>query len=407
MKTHEDPQSREADHSASVVPEGRLVNGGDRPGFPGRSLDRFRLKRSVDCLPTADGSLHLLHEGLEMQYEIDQPKDQDLLVLELLRSGFITVEEICERLNREGYSSETVAASVHDLNQIGVLESDFGRGLLSDEEAERFDRQLIYLADISPEGQSAWQLQKSLRDSHVVVLGCGGLGSWAATGLALSGVGRLTLIDDDTVELSNLNRQLLFQHRDVGRQKTVVAKESLKAINPELRVTTIEGRLKTSTEIAALTSDSDFLVMTADDPPYELSRVVNEACLNTCTPWISAGQIPPLIRVGPVVIPGQTPCLECQERAFSRDFPRYEELIAHRSNRPGSASTLGPASGIVGSLIAMEAVHLLTGSLNPATVGQAMVMDLRTLAVEFESVEPDSECYCRDPLLGAGSSSIG
>jgi len=406
VRTHEDPQNREADRATPLVPEGHLIDGGDRPGNPGRSLDRFRLKRSVDCLPTRDG-VQLIHDGLEEQHEIDQPEDRDLLLLNLLRSGFVSEQEIRDRLGREGFETERVARSLANLEQIGVLERDRGRELLSDEEAERYDRQLIYLADIAPEGQSAWQLQRRLRRSHVVVLGCGGLGSWAATGLALAGVGRLTLVDDDTVELSNLNRQLLFRTSDVGRRKTEAAKESLTAVNPHLDVTIIERRVETSTEIAELTADTDFLVMTADHPPYELARIVNHACLTTRTPWISAGQIPPTIRIGPVVIPGRTPCLECQERAFRRDYPQYETLIRHRTENPTDAATLGPASGTIGSLIAMEAVHHLTGTMDPATLGQAMLMDLRTFQVEFEPVEPDPGCACRNLAQGAGTFSIG
>jgi bacteriocin biosynthesis cyclodehydratase domain-containing protein len=354
------------------------------------------LKRSVDCLSGVDGNVRLLHDGLEMQYEIDQPEARDLLVLELLRNGFVSEQEIRNRLFREGFGTETVTMSLAGLDQIGVLERDRGRALLSAEEAERFDRQLIYLADVCPEGESAWQLQRRLRQAHVVVLGCGGLGSWAATGLTLAGVGRLTLVDDDTVELSNLNRQLLFRASDVGRRKTETAKESLAAINPDLRVTTVETRLETATEVAELAAEADFLVMTADHPPYELPRVVNRACLRTGTPWISAGQIPPLIRIGPVVIPGETPCHECQERAFRREFPEYEALVQHRTESPADAATLGPASGVIGSLIAMEAVHHLTGAMPPATLGQAMLMDLRTLRVEFEPVERDPGCGCRD-----------
>lgn len=407
MRTNEDPQSREADRAAPLIPEGLLINGGDCPGTPGRSLDRFRLKRSVDCLPTADGNIQLLHDGLEGQYEIERPEVRDLMLLKFLREDFISQTEICDRLHREGFATETVAQSLASLDQMGLLEGDRGRDLLTEEEAERFDRQLIYLADIAAAGQSAWEMQARLGRSHVVVLGCGGLGSWAATGLMLAGVGQLTLVDDDTVDLSNLNRQLLFRSSDIGRQKTRAARRSLTEVNPDLEVETVQKRIETSTEVAELAIEADFLVMTADHPPYEALRTVNRACLMTETPWISAGQIPPTIRIGPVIIPGQTPCHECQEHAFRRDYPRYETLIRHRTENPTNAATLGPASGAIGSLIAMEAIHYLTGAINPATIGQAMMMDLRTLQVDFESIEPDPGCDCRDLLRGAGTSSMG
>jgi len=135
-------------------------------------------------------------------------------------------------------------------------------------------------------------------------------------------------------------------------------------------------------------------VMTADEPPYELARRVNQACLETGTPWISAGQIPPLVRIGPTLIPGETPCHDCQEARFRREYPGYEALARHRSRNPTDAATLGAASGTIGSLIAMEAIHYLTGAVKPATTGKAMIMDLRTLAVKFEAVGRDPECDC-------------
>lgn len=407
MSRDEDPQEREADRAASFLREGRLMNGGDRPADTGRSLDRFRLKRSVDCLRTDDGTVHLLHDGLEDQYEIEHPTKRDLRMLDLLRSGFRTERQICDELQSHGFDTDTVTQALTDLDQLGVIERDQGRELLSEEQAERFDRQLIYLADIAPKGQSAWQLQARLRGSHVLVLGCGGLGSWVATGLALTGVGQLTLVDDDTVELSNLNRQMLFRTADIGRPKVQAARETLTAIAPDLGVTAIERRLETSGEIAELTASTDFLAMAADYPPYELTRTVNQACLDTGTAWIGAGQIPPVIRVGPIVIPGQTPCLECQQRAFRRDFPHYETLIRHRTANPPDAATLGPATGAMGSLVAMEIVHYLTGSIPPATAGQAVVIDLHTLQVEHEPVEPDPECECQSLAQSSGNSSSG
>lgn len=407
MNTNEASQDREADRTASFVPEGDVTEGSDRPGSPGRSLDRYRLKRSVDLMPTNTGDVQLLHDGTEEQYEIVRPDPDTLLVLDLLQSDFFSEEEICERLRIRGLRTETVSRSISALERIGVLERDRGRDLLTAKEAERFDRQLIYLADIAPEAQSAWELQARLRDSHVVVLGCGGLGSWAATGLTLAGVGRLTLVDDDIVELSNLNRQLLFRTADLGRAKVTAAKRSLTAIDPDLDVTIVERKVESATDVAELAGEADLLVMTADHPPYEVANVVNRACLSTGTPWISAGQIPPMIRVGPVVVPGQTPCLECQDRVFHRDFPHYEALKRHRKSKPTAAATLGPATGIIGSLIAMEGVHHLTGTVSPATLGRALLMDLRTLQVEFEPIESDPGCECRNPRQGAGIFSIG
>jgi bacteriocin biosynthesis cyclodehydratase domain-containing protein len=407
VNEHEATEDREADRTGRVPAEGTVSEEGGRPKTSGRPPDRLRLKRSVDCFVDDRNDVQLIRDGLEEQYAIDRPEAQDLRTLELLRSGFLTEEEIADSLRNDDRTADSLPGSLRALDKIGVLERDRGRDVLTPEESERFDRQLIYLADIAPAGQSAWHLQQRLLQSRVTVLGCGGLGSWAATGLTLAGVGQLTLVDDDTVELSNLNRQLLFRKSDIGRRKVEVAQESLTAINPELDVTIVSRRVQTEAELTRLVMDTDFLVMTADQPPYELARMVNRACLSMGTPWISAGQIPPLIRVGPTVIPGQTPCHDCQEAGFRRNYPLYEALVEHRCQNPTDVATLGAASGTIGSLIAMEVTHHLSGALKPATLGRTMIMDLRTLQVEFEPVDSDPECECRETRRGVGISRTG
>jgi len=109
-------------------------------------------------------------------------------------------------------------------------------------------------------------------------------------------------------------------------------------------------------------------------------------------PWITASQVPPLVRVGPAHLPGRSACQECQERAARRAHPLYDELAAWRQANPSVATTLGWASGLVGSLLAGEVVHLLTGVAQPATVGAAITVDLRTLRTTRERTERDPAC---------------
>jgi len=367
---------------------------GGRPD-DGRPPVLYRLKRSIECFTASDGTVYLLHDGLDLRFEVPHPTPSDREVLEMLGSGFVSEGEIRARLRSLGMEDTSVTTSLIELDAIDLLEKTRGESLLSQSQAERYDRQLIYFADVCGPGENAETLQVRLARAHVVILGCGGLGSWAACGLACAGIGKLTLVDDDSVEVSNLNRQILFRESDLGRAKVEAARDSLAAYNSELELEIHRLRVEGPAAIAGLIAEADALVGTADWPPYELPRWINDACLEMGVPYLTAGQLPPSIRIGPTVVPGRTSCLECQEEEARRDFPLYDELADFRARKPSTASTLGTASGVIGSMIAMEVVHLLTGASLPATCDAAVMIDLRTLESTRESVPSREGCRCQ------------
>jgi molybdopterin-synthase adenylyltransferase len=134
------------------------------------------------------------------------------------------------------------------------------------------------------------------------------------------------------------------------------------------------------------------VIETADWPPFELSRWLDAACWPRGVPRIVAAQFPPHVRIGPTYVPGRTACLDCQERAARREYPLYDRLVAFRASRPAVAATLGPASGIIGTAIAMDVVHHLTGIAEPATAGSGLLLDLRDWSITRHPVERDPAC---------------
>lgn len=353
-------------------------------------MPTYRLKPTLEVFPLGDGTVYLLRDGMVAEYEIDGVDGVRLELLRLLERPR-TMAQLREHVGAAGEAE--LRQTIGDLLGLGAIEDvaeEQGRELLSEEELARYDRQLAYFADVRP-GRGA-VLQAGLRDATVAIVGVGGLGTWAAAGLASAGVGRLVLIDDDTIELSNLNRQVLYRRADVGRRKVEVAAEALEAFNPSLGLRTIAERVDGPERAAELTRDADFVVETADWPPFELSRWLHAACWPRGVPRIVAAQFPPFVRVGPTYVPGRTGCLECQERAARRDYPLYDQLVAFRANRPAVAATLGPASGIIGTMISMEVVHHLTGIAAPATAGAGLTIDLRDWTIERDAVERDAGC---------------
>ena len=140
---------------------------------------------------------------------------------------------------------------------------------LSKEQIERYSRHII-LPDVGGEGQ------KKLLSSHVLLLGMGGLGSPAALYLAAAGVGTLGLVDFDTVELSNLQRQVIHTTDDLGKTKVQSAKETIQAINPDVKVQEHEERLSID-NVMEIISDYDLVVDGTDNFPTRF--LLNDACV--------------------------------------------------------------------------------------------------------------------------------
>jgi bacteriocin biosynthesis cyclodehydratase domain-containing protein len=286
---------------------------------------------------------------------------------------------------------------VQALRSVDLVEPTAATAGPAAEDAARWDRQLLYLRQHAAHPNTGGQLQQRLRGSRVVIIGCGGLGSWTAFAIATLGIGELVLVDPDRVDLSNLNRQILFEVDDLGDEKAVVTRRRLTAFDPGLVVTAVTEAVRNPGDVERLAAGADLVVACADTPAYEIGRWINDGCAAARVPHISAGQMPPIVRVGPFVEPGATACVRCLEGAWHRDSPLAGELERMRAAQPAPAATLGPVCGLIGSMIASEALHWLTGLGRPATWGSVLTIDIRTFRVEHHAVQRDMECACVQP----------
>lgn len=356
---------------------------------------RFQLRPSVEAFVDRDGRLCMVRPG-DDDLVVRKPDSADIAVVDALRHGWATVDDLACRLDLADSVIRTKLESLvaADLLLVSTRPAEPELGA---DEAERFSRQLPYLAEFGDEVR----LQRRLRDSTATVIGCGGLGTWAIAALACIGVGRMVLIDDDHVALSNLNRQILYAPDDLGTAKVTAAADWIRAFDPEIQVRTVQRRVASAEEAARHVAGTDAVVLVADWPPYEIARWVNAACVEARVPFIVAGQLPPLVKIGPTYLFGDGPCFSCHENALARASAAYEDYVAFRSAQPTTAATIGPASCVVGGLLGLELLHLLIGQV-PATAGAAILMDMRTLAVRHESVDRDPDCVACKHLDHAG-----
>jgi molybdopterin/thiamine biosynthesis adenylyltransferase len=350
---------------------------------------QLKLKRTLEVLHASDGHTYVLRGAAAAEFVIEDATDQERTLIDAIAAGAASLEELGEATGAPG---DVLLGTVETLARLGLLEEPAADAstLLGAEGARRYDRQLAYFADVRP-GEAA-RLQAILRRARVAIVGVGGLGTWTASALACAGVGHLTLVDDDTIDLSNLNRQVLYRRADLGRPKVEVASEALRAFDPAVSIDPRRTRITSASDAQRVVAGHDFVVELADWPPYELSRWLDAACWPAGIPRVTAALYPPTVRIGPTYLRGTTPCLACQEAVSQAAFPLYDELAALRATRPTVAPTLGPPCALIGGAIAMDVVHHLTGIAAPATLGTALIVDTRDMRVEREPVPRRAGC---------------
>lgn len=222
--------------------------------------------------------------------------------------------------------------------------------------------------------------QKKIEEATVGIAGSGGLGTPVATYLTAAGVGRITICDDQTVELSNLNRQTLFSVADIGRLKVEAAAATLHALNPSVGVKTVPQRI-TASSVSSLFDGCDLIVDCLDN--LETRFVLNRFCVERSVPLFHAG-----VRgfYGQVMLvkPPESPCLEC--------------FIEPRAPVEGPVPICGATAGVVGSLQASMVLRYL---IDPEQVESGVFhsVDLEDISIHDVRISRRAEC----PVCGQGS----
>ncbi len=243
---------------------------------------------------------------------------------------------------------------------------------MDDQQLERYSRHIL-LPEIDIAGQAR------LLQSKILLIGAGGLGSPAAIYLASSGVGQITICDDDDVDLSNLQRQIAHNSEHIGQNKADSARTTLHAINPEITVITIKQRLKNDMLLSAI--DDANIVLDASDN-FSTRFMLNDACVKMHTPLVSGAAIR---------LSGQI----CVFRNNDSDTPCYrclfdEATIADEENCAQSG-VFAPLTGIIGSMMAAEALKLLVPFGKPL---DSRLLTLNAATMEWRNLKLKKDPAC-------------
>lgn len=247
--------------------------------------------------------------------------------------------------------------------------------MLTPAERERYNRQII-IDGFGEVGQS------KLKSARIFIAGVGGLGCSAAIPLAAAGVGKLRLVDFDTVELSNLNRQVLHWDKDIGRPKVVSAAEKLRQMNPLTEIEAIQEVI-TEANIARLVEGCDAIVDALDNLPTRY--LLNKTALERNIPLFH-GAVHGFEGRALTILPGKSACLWCLYRGAVIE---------------GNVPVLGVTPAVIGCIQAAEVIKYLTGT-GPLLTDRLLVYDGRGMKFSEIKLKPNRFCEQCGPEASSG-----
>jgi molybdopterin-synthase adenylyltransferase len=249
---------------------------------------------------------------------------------------------------------------------------------MDDKQLMRYKRHLL-LPQIDIAGQQL------LLDASVLVIGTGGLGSPVLMYLAGAGIGKLLLYDDDTVEISNLQRQVLFDSNVMGQSKAKIAAQRLRALNADCEVIAVASRLEGELLREAV-AKVDLVIDCSDN--FSTRFAVNMACVENHKTLVSGAVIRMEGQVS--VFSGHQPEKPCYQCLYQPDTYNDESCT--------SSGVLGPVVGVVGSILATEAIKLITG-VGDSLEGRLLLFDAQ--AMRFNELKLKKDMHC--PVCGIES----
>lgn len=351
--------------------------------------------------------LRLVYDVRDQLLLHDPDKNVEALLF-FLAEGGRTPAELAATL---ALPENEVCAAVEVLNVEGLLEDGDRLGQFDPAQNERYFSNLAFFESFATLQTSREDMQRRLRDAHVLVLGAGGLNSNTVPHLCGLGVGRLTVLDRDRVEARNFARQYLYRWDDRGEPKAPKAAEWVRQFDPTIQIQSIDAEITGPDELTKLIGDlRPDVVASGVDHPLEIDFWVNQACVRHGVPLVRGGMS---VTTGMVwsVDPGRSACRVCMSTA---DDPgalieaggggtapgdttasAVDEAHAVRlfQTKPRTNRGIGPVAGLLGALGAFEVLRFITGFEPPAYAGRPLQIDFAAgCAMRQTSWERNPDC---------------
>lgn len=265
---------------------------------------------------------------------------------------------------------------------------------LSTNEKVRWSRNLDFFGSIAAYGENKYLYQEALRSKKICVLGCGGLGTHILFELVALGVKYLTLLDFDKIELSNLNRQILYKEEDIGTEKVTTAKRRLLEFNSDLQITTHSKLLASTDDVAHVIQGHDLVICIADKPANAIGDWLNAACVHHTIPFITGG-VDIRRAVFYSVHPGVSGCEACWLSSARAKSALVEKVSIQIKEQNVGYERQGPAFV---PLVAVAAGMMVSEAVKYLTACQPAQLQNKLKEFTFDDLSVNvAETWTRDP----------
>lgn len=263
------------------------------------------------------------------------------------------IDKIKSLQSKNHFSKEVIQSQLKKLIENNILIDSSLIDL-----SQRYSRQALFFA---LSGVNPHLAQKNISNTKVVILGCGGIGNLVSLGLAGAGVGKLVLVDGDEIEESNLTRQYAFKEVDAGQPKNKILKEVLEQLNSKIKVQAIDAKIEQYSDLKTYIPPCDLIVLSADKP-WQITDWVNQYSIESKTPFINVGYVQDISIWGPLVVPGKTGCLACND-LFVKLTDKSPEITEYISiiNKNYQAPSFGPVNMLSSSHALLDIIKYLAG----------------------------------------------
>lgn len=261
---------------------------------------------------------------------------------------------------------------------------------LTNYDIARWARNIEFFGTYCKANENKYSHQEKLKSTKVAVFGLGGVGSNIVYNLAAMGICNITAVDFDTVELSNLNRQIIYHESDIGQLKSSVAKNRISEFLPNANINFINQKISSSKDIENIIVGQDIVICAIDHPREKIVDWFNLACTKHNTPFL-CGSLDSRLITYYTIIPGQTGCIECWKNDVTSLI--FQNLIQHENFVPASSPNVAimPFISLVVGFVTNELIKIVTRISEPQSVGKLCTYDFITSKITI------SESWKRNP----------